>query len=83
MHSSRTNILLILFLSSLVFTAEYSFGQFNENQSKKSKSNGNDFWTIRNTAFQLGFHALDDDDTPYEYLTDYRRWSWIPAPTKV
>lgn len=80
---SQKNIQKLFILLVLVLAAECSFGQFNENQSKKKQKLNNDFWTIRNTAFQLGFHALDDDDTPYEYLTDYRRWSWIPLPTKV
>jgi hypothetical protein len=60
-----------------------ALGQFNEKQNKKkSRGISRDFWSIYNTSYQVGIHALDDDDTPFEHLLDTRRWSWLPLPTK-
>jgi hypothetical protein len=83
MKKKKAIHIIIIITAFLCSMNQDLYGQFNENQNKKkSKGVPQDFWSFYNTSYQLGIHALDDDDTPFEHLLDTRRWSWIPLPTK-
>jgi len=46
-------------------------------------ASGNSFWKLYNTTYQLGFHAIDDDDSPYSELLNSTGWSYLKFPTKI
>lgn len=47
-----------------------------------NNSGGPSFWRLYNTTYQLGFHAVDDDDQPYSELLNSSGWSYSKFPSK-
>ncbi len=53
-------------------------------QADRTRSRGREYlWTLQNTTIQIGFNAIDDDESRIRELLNTSVWSITPFPSKI
>ena len=81
LHLQRTKISAVIIILSLALclTNESFHAQQNRNRNQGKEY----LWTFQNTVIQIGFNAIDDDDSRFKDFLNTSVWSITPFPCKI
>jgi len=73
----------LLRISSLLLVLGLNNVSLHAQQNRKRNQGREYLWTFQNTVIQIGFNAIDDDDSRFKDFLNTSVWSITPFPCKI